>query len=49
MKQKISVFVLILGFISVLSGCNTIAGMGQDVESGGKHVEDAAKDVKEGM
>jgi predicted small secreted protein len=38
-----------VGFMTVLLGCNTIEGMGKDVSSGGEHVEGAAKDVKKGM
>ncbi|MEF9996231.1 MAG: entericidin A/B family lipoprotein [Burkholderiaceae bacterium] len=33
----------------MLAGCNTIAGMGKDVESGGAAVEGAAKDVQKKM
>ncbi|WP_245808046.1 entericidin A/B family lipoprotein, partial [Crenothrix polyspora] len=40
---------LILSFMGVLTACNTIEGAGKDVQSGGRHVEDAAKDVKKGM
>jgi entericidin B len=49
MTQKILAWLLMLGFVAALSACNTIEGMGKDVESGGGHVEDAAKDVKRGM
>lgn len=33
----------------LLTGCNTIAGMGKDVEKGGAAVEGAAKDVQKKM
>lgn len=49
MTKKLLAGALILGFIATLSACNTIEGVGKDVSSGGEHVEDAAKDVKEGM
>lgn len=49
MTQKMLVLVLILGFIGTLTACNTVEGVGKDVESGGEHIEDAAKDVKKGM
>lgn len=49
MTRKMLVWVVILGFMTLLSACNTIEGMGKDVSSGGDHVEDAAKDVKKGM
>jgi predicted small secreted protein len=38
-----------LGFMATLTACNTIEGMGRDVESGGQSVEGAASDVKKGM
>lgn len=34
---------------AMLAGCNTIAGMGKDIESGGSAVEGAAKDVQKKM
>lgn len=30
-----------------LVGCNTVEGMGQDMQSGGQAVEDTAEDAKE--
>lgn len=35
--------------MSVLSGCNTMRGMGQDVEAAGGAVSDTAEDVQEDM
>jgi entericidin B len=49
MTKKILAWAIMLAFMSALSACNTIEGMGKDVSSGGDHVEDAAKDVKKGM
>jgi len=49
MTRKILTWVAMLGFLALLSACNTIEGMGRDVSSGGEHVEDAANDVKKGM
>ncbi|PPD44104.1 MAG: entericidin [Methylobacter sp.] len=49
MTRKILVWVMMLGFMAALSACNTIEGVGKDVESGGQHVEGAAKNAKEGM
>lgn len=31
----------------VLAGCNTVEGVGKDVQSAGKGIEKGAKDVKE--
>ncbi len=41
-------FVLIAAVIAV-AGCNTISGMGQDVEAAGKAVDKAATDTKKKM
>jgi len=35
-----------LGPLTAISGCNTVAGAGQDIESGGNKVEGAARDVQ---
>lgn len=49
MIRKILVLVLMLGYMGSLTACNTFEGMGKDVESGGEHVQDAAKTVKKKM
>jgi entericidin B len=49
MVRKILVWVLMWGYMSALTACNTFEGMGKDVERGGEHVQDAAKDVKKKM
>jgi predicted small secreted protein len=33
----------------VLSGCNTVAGAGKDIERGGQAIRDAAKEVQRKM
>lgn len=45
--RKILAFMLIAS--AMLAGCNTISGMGKDIESGGAAVEGAAKDVQKKM
>jgi predicted small secreted protein len=43
MKQRTLAFVLLSLFtLSLLAGCNTMRGAGQDIEDGGKAVQDAA-------
>ncbi|MGA9993381.1 MAG: entericidin A/B family lipoprotein [Thiobacillaceae bacterium] len=32
-----------------MSGCNTVAGAGKDLERGGEKVQDTAKDVQQQM
>ena len=42
MKKLLVLAAFAFSFV-VLSGCNTIAGMGQDIQKGGEKIEDAAK------
>jgi predicted small secreted protein len=46
--KKLSVAVLIaaLSSAALLSACNTTEGVGKDVKSAGKAVEDTARDAK---
>ena len=44
----LSVFVL-AGAMTVLGGCNTTAGLGQDVSATGKAVTNSAEKVKQGL
>lgn len=37
------------GMMFAITGCNTIAGAGQDVQSGGEAVEGAARDTQQRM
>jgi entericidin B len=38
-----------LFMMSVLSGCNTVEGMGKDVSAGGRAMSNTAEDTKEKM
>ncbi|MGM0520543.1 MAG: entericidin A/B family lipoprotein [Pseudomonadota bacterium] len=42
MKKALAGSFIALLAMGALSGCNTMAGMGQDVEEGGQAVQDAA-------
>jgi predicted small secreted protein len=42
MKKLVTVL-LALSFVLALSACNTIEGVGKDVQKAGEKVEDAAK------
>lgn len=46
MIRKIVAVLLTLSALGALSGCNTIAGLGKDLERGGEVVQDAAKKVQ---
>ena len=48
MKKIASLFSLI-AFTAVLAGCNTVAGIGKDVERGGEKVQNTAKDTQKKM
>lgn len=39
----------VFGALGTLSGCNTVAGAGKDIQGGGEAVQDAAKDVQKKM
>ncbi|MGP7733818.1 MULTISPECIES: entericidin A/B family lipoprotein [Oceanimonas] len=44
--MKLHQLVLCLTAALVLTGCNTFAGAGKDIERGGEVVQDAARDVQ---
>ncbi|MBK6651341.1 MAG: entericidin A/B family lipoprotein [Betaproteobacteria bacterium] len=41
--MKLSFISLITGLMLVLAGCNTVKGVGQDIQKAGEKIEDAAK------
>ncbi|MDQ3289106.1 MAG: entericidin A/B family lipoprotein [Pseudomonadota bacterium] len=43
MKRLIPIFLLVLSVL-VLPACNTMAGLGEDVENAGEAIEDEATD-----
>lgn len=43
MKRLLVLALLSMCAMSLLAGCNTIAGAGKDVQKAGEKVEDAAK------
>ena len=52
MARKILAVLVMLGVfgtLSAMSGCNTVAGAGKDIERGGEAVQDTAKDVQRKM
>lgn len=46
--SRIASFALI-GFLFALSACNTVSGMGEDLQSGGAAVSDTAEDAQREM
>jgi len=46
--KRLLAFLLLLMFAG-LAGCNTMEGMGKDIERGGEKLQDSAKDTKKNM
>lgn len=47
--KKIVMILALLSFSTLLTACNTVSGMGKDIQSGGSHLDDAAKSVQQKM
>ncbi|MFC3283297.1 entericidin A/B family lipoprotein [Litchfieldella rifensis] len=43
MKKVMSLLFVLLMSASVLSGCNTLEGAGEDIEQGGEAIQDEAE------
>lgn len=48
MKRLIALMLLAIFSMGTLSACNTIAGVGEDLQAGGEKVEEKAEDCKDG-
>ncbi len=42
-KKTVLILTLISSLFSLLTGCNTVQGAGEDIQAGGKAIERAAK------
>ncbi len=52
MARKVLTVLMLLGMLgslSAIAGCNTVAGAGKDIERGGQKVHDEAKEVQQKM
>ena len=49
MFQRILATLTLLGVLGAITGCNTIEGMGKDIERGGEATQQSAKDAKKNM
>jgi entericidin A len=47
MKRLIALMLLAMFSMGTLTACNTVAGVGKDVESAGDKIEDKAEDCKD--
>ncbi|WP_404376599.1 entericidin A/B family lipoprotein [Vreelandella aquamarina] len=43
MKRTMALGILLLATLFTISGCNTIRGMGQDIEQGGEAIQRSAE------
>ncbi|WP_369941139.1 entericidin A/B family lipoprotein [Xanthomonas medicagonis] len=48
MKRLLTLMMLTLFSAGLLSGCNTVAGAGKDMQKAGEKVEDKAADCSDG-
>lgn len=48
MKRLLALMLLAMFSTATLTACNTMAGVGKDVETAGDKIEDKATDCKEG-
>jgi predicted small secreted protein len=40
---------MLMGMLGAIAGCNTIEGMGKDIERGGEATQETARDAKRNM
>lgn len=45
--KKFLIALMAISYVPFVTACNTVEGVGKDVEAGGEVVQDVAKDVKE--
>ena len=49
MLNRILAMLMLAGVLSALTACNTIDGLGKDIERAGEATSDTARDVKKRM
>ena len=42
MLKKVFATLLLLGMLGAIAGCNTVHGLGQDIERGGEKIQEKA-------
>lgn len=42
MMKRIVATLMLLGMLGTMAGCNTMSGLGQDIERGGEKIQDKA-------
>ena len=46
MFKRIFAILMMLGMLGALAGCNTMHGLGQDIEKGGENLQKKSDEVK---
>ena len=46
MFKRIFALLMMLGMLGTLAGCNTMHGLGQDIEKGGENLQNKADEVQ---
>jgi entericidin B len=49
MLHRILAALMLMGMLGAIAGCNTIEGMGKDIERGGAATQETARDAKRNM
>jgi entericidin B len=49
MFHRILAALMLMGMLGAIAGCNTIEGMGKDIERGGEATQETARDAKRNM
>lgn len=49
MIAKFLAALVLIGVVGTITGCNTVEGIGKDIERGGEATQDTARDVKRRM
>jgi entericidin B len=49
MLHRILAALMLMGMLGAIAGCNTIEGMGKDIERGGEATQETARDAKRNM
>lgn len=47
MIKKLLALSLMISFFSVITGCNTMEGVGEDMEKGGEKIQEKSRDAQD--
>jgi len=49
MLRRLMTGLALTGLLAALAACNTVSGMGEDLQSGGRAISDTAEDVEQDL